>query len=142
MSWNLRDHESFCYICQFLREVFAFCMKKNPDGKIKSFYELLMKELDNFADGRKCRHIHFCFTRNLGDYYGNSDYEFTSFNIETGAINIFSGGDFMDKAYMDIEYCLYDNGDEDEQFNLDIDSFISFIKYGAVLEIELPKEYK
>ncbi len=141
MSRDLRNHETFCRIRYFLQEVFAYYMKLYPDGKIKSFYDLLMNELDNFADGRDCRRVTFCFTNYLGDCNGRKYYEDTSFNIENSAMSIFKGGCTKYDTYMDIEYYLWGNGDEDEQFNLEIDSFIRFIEDGAVLEIEFPKEY-
>lgn len=141
MSRDLRNHKTFRYIRHFLKKVFAFYMKLYPEEKIKSFYDLMMKELDNFAVGRVSRQVTFCFTDYL-DYNSREYYEFTSFNIENSAMTIFCGGNTWHESYMDIEYYLWGNGDEDELFNLEIDSFISFIRNGAILEIEYPEEYK
>ena len=142
MSRDLRNHKTFRYIRHFLKKVFAYYMKLYPDEKIKSFYDLMMKELDNFAVGRVSKRVTFCFTDYLGDCNGRKYYEYTSFNIENSAMTIFKGGYTKYDTYMDIEYYLWGNGDEDEQFNLKIDSFISFIRNGAILEIEHPEEYK
>ena len=141
MSRDLRNHKTFCRIRHFLKKVFAYYMKLYPDEKIKSFYDLMMKELNNFAVGRVSRQVTFCFTDYLGDH-SRKYYEFTSFNIGNSTMTIFKGGNTWHESYMDIEYYLWGNGDEDELFNLEIDSFISFIRNGAILEIEHPEEYK
>ena len=149
MSEDLYYSESFCHICNFFEEVFAYYIKLHPDEKIKSFYNLLTKELDNFAGGRECEYLFFYFDYSSEDECGFSEYRHMTFSIETNLINAYDGGHVYDPAvggdsYTVWTYNFYRNGDEEGGYVyelLNIDSLIEFIDIGATLTIEMPEEY-
>lgn len=160
MAEDLHYNGSFCYICNFFKEIFDYYMKIHPDEKTKSFYSLLVKELNNFAEGRECEYLIFSFDYRVE--YDISEYSFTEFIICSDAITVYDGGSIYDPAvggdtYTNWTYNLYSNGEDSgecvyegsygvfglEVFEaLDTYQFIDFINIGATLNIEeAPEEY-
>ena len=140
-DFNLWDKYEFCEIYNFFSSIFPYYLKINPDENIKKFYELLLNELDNFAEGRCSEDNMILFDFN---YCTEREYHYINFNMESELITVSEGGSIYDPSvgsdsFQLWSYSIWNDGDDDGILELDIYGAIEFINIGAKINIEQPE---
>lgn len=142
-SFDLWDKYEFCCIYNFVVDIFPYYLKLKPDENVKSFYEFLLRTLEDFIEGRCPEDNMIVFAI---DYRTENEYHYIDFNMESECITVSEGGSVYDSnvgsdSFTLWSYSIWDDGDDGGDLELNIDTAIEFINMGAQIHIEQPEEY-